>query len=95
MTSLSEGSPQAIKEAMCCNLPCVSTPVGDVSVLLDGVKDSYVSKEHSADELAELVVKSLNGFGHGVLGREKIIKLRLDEEVVANDIYNVYKRITS
>ena len=90
MTSLSEGSPQAVKEAMSCNLPCISTPVGDVEVLLNGVKDSYVSKRHNADELAQLVMKSLSHIGIGISGREKILKLQLDSDSVANKIYDLY-----
>ena len=32
MTSISEGSPQIIKEAMACNCPIITTDVGDVTV---------------------------------------------------------------
>ena len=91
MTSQSEGSPQVIKEAMACNLPCVSTPVGDVSVLLNNVKDSYVSKEHDANELALLVAKSLKHEGSGIPGREKCFKLGIDEESTARKVYELYK----
>lgn len=91
MTSDSEGSPQAVKEAMCCNLPCVSTPVGDVNVLLDGVKDSYVSLEHDAEELANLVVKSLKHTSKGINGRDKAVQLELDEDSIANNVYKLYK----
>jgi len=93
MTSNSEGSPQAVKEAMCCNLPCVSTPVGDVSVLLKGVKDCYVSATHDANELAKLAAKSISRAGDGILGRKKAIQLQLDEDSIANRIYNVYTKI--
>lgn len=91
MTSKSEGSPQAIKEAMACNLSCVSTPVGDVRDLLDGVKDCYVSNTHDANELADLLVKSIKKDGEGMLGRDKIILLQLDEESIAKKIYGLYK----
>jgi teichuronic acid biosynthesis glycosyltransferase TuaC len=40
--SHSEGSPNAIKEAMASALPIVSTPVGDVSERLDGVENCWV-----------------------------------------------------
>lgn len=94
MTSNSEGSPQAVKEAMACNLPCVSTPVGDVRFLLSNVKDSYVSSSHNATELADLVVKSLQRTGNGVLGRDKISNLHLDEESIANEVYKIYSTLS-
>lgn len=95
MTSKSEGSPQAVKEAMACNLPCVSTPVGDVQVLLNGVKKCYVSKTHDAEELASLVIKSLKEKGAGIDGREQIMKLGIDDDSVANKVYDLYMDLTN
>ena len=94
MTSKSEGSPQAVKEAMACNLPCVSTPVGDVGVLLSGVKDSYVAENHEAEELASLVNMSLKHEKIGVQGRERLIELGIDSITVADKIYALYKELT-
>ena len=91
MTSNSEGSPQAVKEAMACNLPCVSTPVGDVQVLLNGVKNCYVSRTHDAEELASLVAKSLTEDVSGISGREQIMGLGIDEDTVANKVYDLYR----
>lgn len=48
MTSISEGSPQIIKEAMSCNRPVVSSAVGDVAYLLENVKNSYVIDSYNA-----------------------------------------------
>lgn len=42
LTSKSEGSPNTVKEALACNLPVVSTDVGDVSVRLEGLPLSTV-----------------------------------------------------
>lgn len=92
MTSRSEGSPQAVKEALACQLPVVSTPVGDVPHLLEGVARCFVSHARSAEELARLAAKSLSGQGTGITGREKIRQLRLDAHSVANRIYEIYEQ---
>lgn len=90
MTSLSEGSPQAVKEAMACNLSVVSTDVGDVRQLLEGVKDCYVSETRKAEELAKCVVRSLKRNGQGMTGRERLTQLHLDARSIADSIYQIY-----
>lgn len=93
MTSISEGSPQVVKEAMACNLPIVSTNVGDVSILLDGVRGSYVANTRDANEMALLVSKSLKCEKGGLLPRNQIIKLRLDDDSIAGRIVLVYEQL--
>ena len=68
MTSLSEGSPQVIKEALSCGLPIVSVPVGDVKLMAAGVPHCYVSQTRSPEELSRLVQLSFakNGDGHAI-----------------------------
>lgn len=92
MTSHAEGSPQAVKEALACNLPVVSTPVGDVNELLKGVKDCYVAKTRQTEELATLVVQSLQRNGCGMTGRERLKQLHLDPQSVGDKIYNIYEQ---
>lgn len=93
MTSISEGSPQVVKEAMGCNLPIVSTKVGDVDYLLDGVRSSAVASQMDAEELAKKVYLSLNNQIKGIDGREKLFQLGLDDSSVADKIYAIYSAL--
>lgn len=93
MTSISEGSPQAVKEAMACNLPVVTTKVGDVDELLDGVEHSAWVDPHDANLLADKLHESLSGTMAGVPGRERVFQLGLDDKSVADKMYSIYSEL--
>ena len=59
MTSITEGSPQIIKEAMCCNFPIVSSDVGDVKNLLSKVRNCFVIENYEVDGYVESISKIL------------------------------------
>jgi glycosyltransferase involved in cell wall biosynthesis len=58
LTSVHEGSPNVVKEAISCNLPVVSTDVGDVRHLLREVEPSWVCAPDST-ALANALVECL------------------------------------
>jgi len=90
LTSLWEGSPNIIKEAMACNCPIVSTDVGDVRWLLGDIEGHYIAK-HDPQDFAEKIKLALY-FGKKTKGRERIIELGLDSESVARRVLEVYKK---
>jgi teichuronic acid biosynthesis glycosyltransferase TuaC len=70
LTSRSEGSPMVIKEAMACNLPIVSTDVGDVAEVIEGVEGCYLVKP-SPDDVADKLFRVLQ-WRQRTNGRDKI-----------------------
>lgn len=94
MTSLKEGSPNVIKEAMACNCPIVVTDVGDVHERLDGVEGCYVAKTFEPSEVAGLLKKALQ-FGCRTEGRKALVDQGLAVEMVAKRIIQVYNDVIS
>ncbi|MFT3754077.1 MAG: glycosyltransferase [Paludibacter sp.] len=89
MTSYTEGSPQFIKEAMACNCPVVSVPVGDVPEVLKGVEGCYTTAYEPADIAAKLQQVLLEN--ERTKGRQVIAKRGLDAVSVAGRIREVYE----
>lgn len=94
MTSISEGSPQAVKEAMACNLPIVSTKVGDIDYLLENVTNSYWSDVHTPESLCDEIIKVIDN-DLPSNGREQIFALGLDDNSIAEKIHHIYKNLLS
>jgi glycosyltransferase involved in cell wall biosynthesis len=92
LTSDEEGSPNAVKECMACNTPVVSTPVGNVPDLFDGVNDCKMSATFNAAELAELADMVLNSNCEAHT-REMIMRKGLDMNSIAERLYKLYCEI--
>lgn len=89
LTSLREGSPQFIKEAMACNCPIVSTHVGDVERLLANSEGCFVS-DFTPANVADGIQKAL-AFGQRTNGREQLLAQKLDLHSIARRIVDVYR----
>ena len=96
LTSFAEGSPNTIKEAMACNCPIVSTKVGDVNYLLNGLDGCYIA-DFDIRDLAHKIKKAINFSINysGTKGRQRLIKLGLDSESVAKKLITIYNQILS
>ncbi len=91
LTSKREGSVNVVKEAMSCNIPVVSTDVGDVRentrdlpgcFICDPTPESLSTSLSIAIEMKQLT-KS----------RERIIDLNLDSDSVAYKIIKIYHKV--
>jgi teichuronic acid biosynthesis glycosyltransferase TuaC len=89
LTSISEGSPQIIKEAMACNCPIVSTDVGDIRELIGNTEGCYLTS-FEPEDVANKIKLALK-FGKRTNGRERI--KHLDNKIIAKKIMDVYKTV--
>ena len=90
LSSKHEGSPNVVKEAMACNLPVVSTNVGDVAWLSKGVEGMYVADNQTVNDLCLCLRRALQ-FGGRTNGREQLIHLGLTSQIVARKLYSIYE----
>jgi glycosyltransferase involved in cell wall biosynthesis len=89
LTSRYEGSPMVIKEAMACNLPIVSTKVGDVPKVLQGVDGCYLV-EPEPEDVADKLLRVLSSHRR-TNGRAAIQHLASD--AVARQVISVYDEL--
>lgn len=77
LTSLHEGSPNVIKEALACDLPVVSVDVGDVRERIDGIEGCHIALPDPGDLGIKLgLVAARKG---RVAGRAKMQSLSLEQ----------------
>lgn len=89
LVSDAEGSPVVIKEAMACNLPIVSVPVGDVPDVIGGTDGCFLCSQNPSD-VAEKLLMALD-HRKRTDGREKI--KHLDQSIIARRIVALYNEV--
>jgi glycosyltransferase involved in cell wall biosynthesis len=90
LTSLWEGSPNVIKEAMACNCKIVTVPVGDVEQVIADTLNCFIVKFNIEDVCSKLI-KSL-ALPRKTNGREKIAYL--DSNIIAKQLITIYNTLT-
>lgn len=89
LTSLWEGSPNVIKEAMACNCKIVSVPVGDVKKVIADTLNCFIVK-FNIEEVSLKLIKALS-LPRKTNGREKIG--HLDSNIIAKQLITIYNTL--
>jgi glycosyltransferase involved in cell wall biosynthesis len=90
LTSMQEGSPNSVKEALACNLPVVSVGVGDVPLRLKGVAGCELCPDDRAQTLAAALQRVLSR-GQRIEGRPAVA--HLDERLLTQRLINIYRSL--
>lgn len=93
LTSKREGSVNVVKEAMACNIPIVSTDVGDVKENTKGLTGCFICNA-DPESLAEGLRNALE-LKESTNSRDRIIELNLDSDAAAKKIISIYKQVLS
>lgn len=93
MTSLREGSPMVIKEAMATGCPIVSVDAGDVARRTEGIDGCYIT-ERNPESVARALRQALQ-FAGKTAGRERLEATRLSQAAVIERIAEVYDKVLS
>lgn len=87
-TSMQEGSPNVVKEALACNLPVVSVAVGDVEQRIGCVEGCELCRDESPEAIAAALERVLSR-GERVEGREAVE--HLSELAITQQVIAVYR----
>ena len=87
-----EGSPNSVKECMCCNVPVVSTDVGNVRDMIGDIPGCWVVRDFSANALATAIRNVLYS-DVPFEGRELFLRKGYSMTAVARKLKGLYDEI--
>ena len=91
-TSMQEGSPNAVKEALACNLPVVSVAVGDVALRLKGIAGCELCPDDRAESIASALERVLR---RGTRSESRVTVQDLDERLLTGRLIDIYRSVLS
>jgi teichuronic acid biosynthesis glycosyltransferase TuaC len=89
-TSMQEGSPNAVKEALACNLPVVSVPVGDVALRLQGIDGCELCANDQPETIAAALERVLRR-GRRINGHDAV--QALNEALLSEQVIGIYRSV--
>lgn len=89
-TSMQEGSPNAVKEALACNLPVVSTAVGDVALRLRGIAGCELCPDDRVETIAAALERVLRK-KERIDGRSAVQDL--NERLLTQRLIGIYRSV--
>ena len=91
-TSRAEGSPNAVKEALACDLPVVSVAVADVPLRLQGIPGCEVCADDSPETIAAALDRTLRRDERSG-GRGRDAARQLDERLLTARVIDIYRSV--
>lgn len=89
-TSMQEGSPNVVKEALACNLPVVSVPIGDVAQRIAGLDGCELCVDERPQAIAAALERVLRR-GQRIDGRAAVE--HLSESEITRQVISVYRSV--